>query len=72
MIRKDKYPILEFDNSIDAVINPADDAGNISKFDCNKLIIAFFGEALQKLIDINIVKPYSKIRGENPFNILSL
>ena len=69
MIKKDKLPILEYDDNNDALLNPANAVSEGEKFNCNKLIITFFGEALQKLINRDLVRPYWEINGENPYKI---
>ena len=51
MLHKDKYPILEFDDCIDAVINPTLLQKKYGILPYDKLIISFFGEAIKKLSD---------------------
>jgi uridine phosphorylase len=69
MIKRNEFPILEFDDNKNALINPSNVTKNESSLNCNKLIITFFGEILQRLIDNNVVQFYRLIRGENPYNI---
>lgn len=69
MLKKQQYPILEFDNNPVAIINPSTFTKNRQKFDCDKLIITFFGEVLDKLIANQQVTLYITIKGENPFSI---
>lgn len=69
MIQRGQYPIIEFDGNENAVINPSDVTKKLKKFEYNKLIITFFGEALQKMIDNHLVEPYITIDGENPFTV---
>lgn len=65
MITKNDYPILDFDDVQDALINPETVGKDLIKFDCHQLIITFFGEALEKLLSEGLIKPYMKISGEN-------
>ena len=49
MFMKNDYPILEFDDNRDAKINPM--MWVDKKFECNKMIITFFPEVMDKLIE---------------------
>lgn len=64
MFIRNDYPILEFDENKDAKINPA--AWVDRKFDCNKLIITFFPEVMDKLIADGKIVLEKTISGENP------
>jgi NAD+ kinase len=48
MLKRNELPILEFDENKDAKINP--EMWVDKKFDCNKMIITFFPEVMDKLI----------------------
>lgn len=65
MIRREKYPILEIDDCRDAIINPEIAAKIYGRFDCDKLVISFFKEAIQKMIDEGGLFEYKTIKGEN-------
>lgn len=64
MIEKHEYPILEFDNNKVAKLNPVNFVDK--KFDTNKMIITFFPEIMDKLIDEGKISIEHKIGGENP------
>ena len=65
MIRREKYPLLEIDDCRDAIINPETAAKNYGRFVCDKLVISFFKEAIQKMIDEGGLFEYKTIKGEN-------
>lgn len=67
MIIKNQYPILEFDDSTTAKLNPA--AVVDRKFETDKLIITFFPEVMEKLISEKKIIPERTIGGENPVQI---
>lgn len=59
-----EYPILEYDDNINAKINPSDFAG--SKFHTDKLIITFFPDIMEKLKYDRKIIHEKTINGENP------
>ncbi len=63
MFIKNDYPILEFDDSRDAKINPVTFVDK--KFDYNKMIITFFPEVMDKLIASGQIVLERTIGGEN-------
>ena len=67
MIAKNDFPILELDSDKVAKLNPSQLVDK--KFDANKMIITFFPEALNKLLENGDIEPYYEIGGENPFKI---
>lgn len=67
MMTKSKYPILEFDDNQDAKINPT--AFVNQKFETDKLIITFFPEVMDKLINEGKIVLEKTITGENPILI---
>lgn len=67
MIRQDQYPILEFDDNRTAKLNPA--AFVDRKFETDKLIITFFPEVMDRLIEEGKILPERTIGGENPVKI---
>lgn len=62
IIRND-YPILEFDDNRDAKINPTTWVDK--KFECNKMVITFFPEVVDKLIADGKIVLEKTIGGEN-------
>lgn len=67
MMRKHAYPILEFDDCKAAKINP----GNLGEapLGTDKLIITFFGEALEQLKEEGKISLDRRIGGENPIDL---
>jgi uridine phosphorylase len=66
MLRKSEFPILEFDYSKQAKIEPSYIGCKLS---CDKLIITFFHEVLEKLIQEDKVKIELTVPGENPLKV---
>ncbi len=70
MMTKSNYPILEFDDSKDAIINPTaflDQKFETDKmFETDKLIITFFPDVMDKLINEGKIVLEKTITGENP------
>lgn len=62
---KEEYPVLEFDDSINAMIDPFTYQKIYGKLPGDKLIISFFKEAINKLVEENKIKEYLIIPGEN-------
>lgn len=69
MLKKDKYPIIEFDDCRDAVINPSHLQNEYDILPYNKLVISFFGEAIKMLFEERKIEEYITISGENPITI---
>lgn len=68
MIRKNAYPVLEFDDNRDALINPGGkNAG--PKLPGDMLIISFFGEAISRLLEEGSIERCATIPGENPIAV---
>ena len=63
MITENKYPILEFDDSRTAKLNPSDVAER--PFETNKLVITFFPEVLEKLCAEGKIILERMVGGEN-------
>ena len=63
MLMKNDYPILEFDDNRDAKINPTTWVDK--KFECNKMVITFFPEVVDKLIADGMIVLEKTIDGEN-------
>ncbi len=61
MITKQLYPILEFDDCKDAIINPIYE----QKLSVNKLVITFFREVVSQLLDEGKIYQYFTLAGEN-------
>lgn len=64
MFTENKYPILEFDDNKVAKLNPSSVVDRL--FETDKLIITFFPEVLDKLIDEGKITLERTIGGENP------
>lgn len=67
MITKSNYPVLEFDDDKDAVVNPF--KWNLEKFSTDKLIITFFPEVMKDLLENNEIELERHFGGENPVDI---
>lgn len=67
MITKSKYPILEFDDNKVAKLNPTSVADQ--SFETDKLIITFFPEVMNQLVDEGKITLERTISGENPILI---
>lgn len=65
MLNKELYPILEFDTDKNAIISPELLQKEYGILPYNKLIITFFKDALNKLLEEEAIKPYLSIKGEN-------
>lgn len=64
MLKKQKYPILEFDDALEAKINP-NEIKSLYPSLPEKLIITFFKDAIIKMLDEGIIKEFFTITGEN-------
>lgn len=64
MLRRELYPILEYDGNRNAKLNPTSWAEK--KFSSDKLIVTFFPEVMQKLTDEGKITVERTIGGENP------
>jgi len=67
MFNKNAFPILEFDDSKEAKINPG--AVDIDKFKSNRLVITFFLDVIKKLIEEEKIQLAYVIQCENPVSI---
>ena len=67
MFSRSEYPVLEFDGNPTAKLNPSNFADQ--KFDTDKIIITFFPEVIQKLLEQEAVFEDRVIPGENPVPI---
>ncbi len=65
MIKKEKFPILEFDNCNESIINPYLLQEKYGILKINKLIITFFKETIKMLLDEGKIKEYLTLSGEN-------
>lgn len=63
MIRKNEYPILEFDDTREALITPQTRAASMLPND--KLIITFFAEVIHQLLEEKRIEYCTAVRGEN-------
>ena len=64
MLHRDRYPILEYDDSPDAALNPTDIPE--APFDCDRMVITFFPEVVERLLAEGRIRPERVIPGENP------
>lgn len=67
MITPQAYPILEFDKSNVAKLNPS--VWVDKKWEADKMIITFFPEVINRLINEERIAPFYSIGGENPFEV---
>ena len=65
MIKRDNYPILEFDDTSEALINPSMLQKKYGILSIDKLVITFFKEAINLLIEEGRIEEYLTIAGEN-------
>ncbi len=65
MIRKNEFPILEFDDDKSALITPQMFGEVHGKLETDKLIISFFKEAINTLLDEGKIEVHKVIKGEN-------
>ena len=67
MITKNEFPVLEFDDDFDAVVNPI--KWNLEPFSTDKLIITFFPDVINDLLQNNLLELERHFNGENPVDI---
>lgn len=67
MFTQGPWPVLDYDDSPVAKLNPAHFAGN--GFDTDKLVITFFPEVIEKLRQTGKIGLERTISGENPIDI---
>ncbi|MDD5928776.1 MAG: nucleoside phosphorylase [Spirochaetales bacterium] len=67
MITKNEYPVLEFDDDLDAVVSPF--KWNLEPFSSDKMIITFFPEVMNELKENNQLELERLIEGENPVEV---
>lgn len=67
MITPQAYPILEFDADKTAKLNPF--VWVDEKWKADKMIITFFPEVINRLINEERIAPFYSIGGENPFEV---
>lgn len=67
MYKTHKYPIMEFDDNKVAKLNPTHFAGD--GFFTNKLVITFFPEVIETLLNEGKIALERTISGENPIQI---
>lgn len=64
MIRKNEFPVMEFDYDKDAVVNPF--KWNLEPFSTDKLIITFFPDVINDLQENGELELERNFGGENP------
>ena len=67
MFHESAWPVLEFDDSPDAKLNPS--AFAPEPFDTDRMVVTFFPEVLEKLKAAGKIVPERIIPGENPVPI---
>lgn len=68
MIRRDVYPVTEFDDCREALINPGLRSES-ERLPDDRLVISFFGEAIRKLQEDGSIEPCAVIPGETPVTV---
>ncbi len=71
MISENDFPVLEFDDDLDSVVNPFKWGleYETSQLRANKLIITFFPEVMEDLKNNCLIEPAHHFGGENPVDI---
>ena len=69
MLIKNDIPILEFDETRDAVINPCDIAKYTGQLGCERLVITFFREVIEDFLSDGKIEKIKTIMGENPYYV---
>ena len=67
MVTKNDFPVLEFDDDKDSIVNPF--KWNLEKFSSDKLIITFFPDVMNELRNNNLIELERHISGENPVDV---
>lgn len=67
MIKNNDFPVLEFDDDTDAIVNPF--KWNMEPFSTDKLIITFFPDVIKNLLENNQLELERHFAGENPVDI---
>lgn len=67
MIKNNDFPVLEFDDDTDAIVNPF--KWNMELFSTDKLIITFFPDVIKNLLENNQLELERHFAGENPVDI---
>ncbi|MCQ2456335.1 MAG: nucleoside phosphorylase [Clostridia bacterium] len=62
-------PILEFDEAENAIIDPEDFVKTAGTFSCDKVIMTFFPEVMEKLKSDGTIMHEKTIDGENPLTV---
>ena len=65
MLKRENYPILEFDDCKEAIINPNFLKEQYGLLPANKLIITFFKDAINMLLEDKKIEKFLTIHGEN-------
>lgn len=67
MLHTNEFPVLEFDDNPVAQINPLELAD--TQLSTDKLVITFFPEVIEKLVNEDKIAPELIINGENPVTL---
>lgn len=62
---KEEFPVIEFDNDVEGIISPFSYEKKYGKLPGDKLIITFFKEVINQLLEEGKIKEYLTIPGEN-------
>ena len=69
MIIKNEFPILEYDDENEALINPTYLQSRYGVLPIDMLVITFFKDALDRLIEEGKIEKYLTIEGENNLDL---
>lgn len=67
MVTKNEFPVMEYDDDNDSIVNPF--SWNLKPFTTDKLIITFFPDVMKDLLEKNQLELERHFTGENPVDI---
>lgn len=67
MLYNEKFPVIEHDDSWVATLNPQDCGEGM--FDADRLVITFFPEVIDRMLERGEIVPERVVSGENPITI---
>lgn len=67
MVTKNEFPVMEYDDDNDSIVNPF--SWNLEPFTTDKLIITFFPDVMKELLEKNQLELERHFTGENPVDI---
>jgi len=71
MLTKKDYPIIEFDSNLDAIIDPKHVLSKHAPIG-EKLLVCFFLEAIETLLNEGTIHLVDVLKGENPIEIYKM